>query len=158
MASALQDAIDVLGRARKRLAEFDPVGYQAPFARHEAEWVDRGDAVASRQRENQRAVNIGKLSGATIKPPPGSRAKSAIARKLPPMAVEAAVVIVRQNDRHRNDQAKHMPSAETKDRCRSWWVLTVRADARQWRVPWGLVVRKTPHLAHRRRFALFRPP
>ena len=36
------------------------------------------------------------MSGGTIKPPPGSRAKSAIARKLPPMSVEAAVVIVRQ--------------------------------------------------------------
>jgi len=154
MAFALQDAIDVLGRARKRLAEFHPVGYQAPFARHEAEWVDRGDAVASRQRENQRAVNIGKIV---------RRHDQAAARFTGQIGYcpQTAPYVGRGGRGHRStndDQAKHMPSAETKDRCRSWWVLTVRADARQWRVPWGLVVRKTPHLAHRRRFALFRPP
>src|SRR2546427_10348965 len=55
---ALQNTIDIFGRARKRFAQIAPVGYQPALSRHKPERIDRGQAVLSRQREYQLAVDI----------------------------------------------------------------------------------------------------
>src|SRR5262249_55952153 len=57
-ACALEDTIDIFGRAGKRFTQVDTIGYQTALARHEAEWIYRGHAVPRRKRENQFAVDI----------------------------------------------------------------------------------------------------
>src|SRR5215831_8678718 len=57
-ACALEDTIDIFGRAGKRFTQVDTIGYQTALARHESEWIYRGHAVPRRKRENQFAVDI----------------------------------------------------------------------------------------------------
>ena len=79
---ALEDAIDVAGRAPKLVDQIRPVGHQAAAVDEVAIEVDRRQSVPGRKRDDQVAMNA--LSGVTvtIRPPFGSRAKAATARSI----------------------------------------------------------------------------
>jgi len=44
-ACALENPIDILGRAGKCFPQVDAIGYQTALSRHESKWIHRGHAV-----------------------------------------------------------------------------------------------------------------
>ena len=67
---ALEDAIDVAGRAPVLVDEIRPIGDQAAAGDEEAVGVDRGQLVPGRQRDDQIAMNRrANALAVTIRPP-----------------------------------------------------------------------------------------
>ncbi len=82
---ALEDAVDVAGRAPVLVDVIRPIGDQAAGGDEGAFEVDRGQLVPGRQRDDQIAMNAPPTrSAVTIRPPFGERAKAATARSISP--------------------------------------------------------------------------
>ena len=81
---ALEDAVDVAGRAPVLVDDIRPVGDQAAGGDEGAIAVDRGQLVPGRQRDDQIAMTLRRAPAVTIRPPFGERAKAATARSISP--------------------------------------------------------------------------
>ena len=82
---ALEDAIDVAGRAPVLVDQIRPIGDQAAAGDEEAVGIDRGQPVPGRQRDDQIAMKRPSVALAvTIRPPFGARANAATARSISP--------------------------------------------------------------------------
>ena len=68
---ALEDAIDIVGRAPKIIAQVSSVGQQAAALSEETVCIDGREMVASRQRYDLLPIGV-RPSGITIRPPFGS--------------------------------------------------------------------------------------
>ena len=81
---ALEDAVDVAGRAPVLVDLIRPIGDQAAGGDEGAFEVDRGQLVPGRQRDDQIAMTLRAAPAVTIRPPFGARAKAATARSISP--------------------------------------------------------------------------
>ena len=81
---ALEDAIDVAGRAPVLVDEIRPIGHQAAGGDEQAVGVDSGQSVPGGERDDQIAVNLRQRLAVTIRPPFEARAKAAMARSISP--------------------------------------------------------------------------
>ena len=82
---ALEDAVDVAGRAPVLVDDIRPVGDQAAAGDEGAVGVDRGQLVPSRQRDDQiRDERSPTALAVTIRPPFAERANAVTARSISP--------------------------------------------------------------------------
>src|SRR5262249_46030376 len=81
---ALEDAVDVLGRAPVLVDHFRPIGNQAAVHCHVAERVDGGQPVLGGQRDDQLAMNCLRRAPCHDQAPIGLRANVVTARSIWP--------------------------------------------------------------------------